>query len=625
MQLDSSKQSEVTARWKKDGKLASATIRLYLVGRDVFPSCFRVYLLQVNMPATCLVCHKTATSSNHSMHRFPPKSAPAKRQQWLKAFQLEEHQVLDHHRVCSRHFPNGDISQAPSLNLGRRFASPKKMTNARGVRAAKRRRLCSPPSILSRNTPSNSCEATSATVSDERRLSPLAMPSRSTTSSSREATPATLSDERRLSPPSIPSGNGTTPTSSCEGASVLSNSAPPSSSDFDFFSGEESSFDTSSVISSVTSKKNDTEVIINTALVARIEMLEAEKKSLMKKLSGQKPKLLRLEEIASNNKLVRFYTGFESYDTLMSFFEFLGDAVNHLQYWGSKPSSKRSRKTKLNPINQLLLTLMKLRLDLRERDLATRFGISVSSVSKYFITWVCFLYRHLSELNWMPEVEQVKATLPHAFKDKYPQTYLILDATELFIETPTDLHIQSSTWSNYKHHNTAKFLVGCTPNGAIIFVSELYVGSISDVELTRVSGLIQMLSGKSDICVMADRGFTIRDQLSAINVGLNIPPFLEGRGQLPACEVLKGRKIASVRIHVERAINRIKCFSILKTCLPITLSRIANQIVCVCCWLVNFQPILISPPSDDDTEVDEFLQSLCSSESGSSDDESCSD
>ena len=30
------------------------------------------------------------------------------------------------------------------------------------------------------------------------------------------------------------------------------------------------------------------------------------------------------------------------------------------------------------------------------------------------------------------------------------------------LEKPTDLCIQSSTWSNYKHHSTAKFLVACT-------------------------------------------------------------------------------------------------------------------------------------------------------------------
>ena len=45
---------------------------------------------------------------------------------------------------------------------------------------------------------------------------------------------------------------------------------------------------------------------------------------------------------------------------------------------------------KLDPLNQLLLTLIKLKLNLPHRDLAHRFGISVSVVSKYFITWICF-------------------------------------------------------------------------------------------------------------------------------------------------------------------------------------------------------------------------------------------
>lgn len=587
-----------------------------------------------NMPATCVVCKKTARNQV-SMHRIPPKSTPAKRQQWLKALQLEEHQIMEYHRVCSRHFPNGDVSQPPSLHLGKRFASPKKMASDRGIRATKRKRLCSPPSISSSTSLSRDVSL--------RLRSPQSIPSRSATPvslgeaiPSRSATPVSLSEEPSSSTTFIsdlPSGSTTpvSPVSACEGISVANIRRSSVLSSSDVCSGEESSFETLSTVSA-TSRRNETEVVINTALVARIEALEAEKRTLAKKLFNQKPKQFCLQEIADNDKLIKFYTGFDSYDTLMSFFGFLGDAVHNLQYWGSKPSSKSSpkrRKHKLDPLNQLFLTLMKLRLDLRERDLAIRFGIAVSTVSKYFITWVCFLYRHLSEINWMPEVAQVKATLPHSFKDKYPQTYLILDATEIFLETPTDLHIQSSTWSNYKHHNTGKFLVGCTPNGCITFISELYVGSISDVELTRVSGLVQSLSGKSDISVMADRGFTIRDQLNAINVGLNIPPFMEGRGQLPACEVMEGRKIASVRIHVERAINRIKRFSILQGPLPITLSRIANQIVTVCCWLVNFQPVLISPPasasmSDDDKEVEDYFQSFYSSESESNDD-SCSD
>ena len=98
------------------------------------------------------------------------------------------------------------------------------------------------------------------------------------------------------------------------------------------------------------------------------------------------------------------------------------------------------------------------------------------------------MYHHLQE---MPSVEQVKGTMPQSFKEKYPSSYVIIDASEIFIETPTDLHIQSSTWSNYKHHNTAKLLIACTPNGAISYVSPLYVSAISDVELTKTCRFIE--------------------------------------------------------------------------------------------------------------------------------------
>jgi len=97
----------------------------------------------------------------------------------------------------------------------------------------------------------------------------------------------------------------------------------------------------------------------------------------------------------------------------------------------------------------------------------------------------------LSEIDWWPSQESVFSTSPVPFKEKYPLVFAIIDATEVFIETPSDLFLQSSTWSNYKSHNTCKFLVACTPNGCICFISDGYVGSISDVELTKVSGFLE--------------------------------------------------------------------------------------------------------------------------------------
>jgi len=168
------------------------------------------------------------------------------------------------------------------------------------------------------------------------------------------------------------------------------------------------------------------------------------------------------------------------------------------------------------------------------------------------------------------------STLPHSFKQLYPNTFAIIDGSEIFLETPSDLCMQSSTWSQYKHHNTAKFLVACTPNGAISFVSPVFVGSISAIELTRESGFLTTFQDKPGISVMADSGFTIKDMLKDIGIELNIPPFMEGRAQLPVKEVQEGRRIASVRIHVERAIGRMKNFAILQGTFPISMSHIIN-------------------------------------------------
>ena len=81
-------------------------------------------------------------------------------------------------------------------------------------------------------------------------------------------------------------------------------------------------------------------------------------------------------------------------------------------------------------------------------------------------------------------------------------------------------------------------------------------------------------------------------QLDVAN--LSMLPFLDGRMQLPAEEVQKGRKNGSLHVHVERAIGRMKIYDILKVTnifIPITIVRHINQIVCVhCMWITALVP-----------------------------------
>ena len=92
---------------------------------------------------------------------------------------------------------------------------------------------------------------------------------------------------------------------------------------------------------------------------------------------------------------------------------------------------------------------------------------------------------------------------------------------------------------------------------------------------------------------MADRGFTIEEELKPLKVDLNIPAFLAGRERLTEDEVTESQGIAAVRIHVERAIQRIKKFRQIRNEIPLTLHGSINQIWTVACQLTYLMPPLI--------------------------------
>jgi len=167
--------------------------------------------------------------------------------------------------------------------------------------------------------------------------------------------------------------------------------------------------------------------------------------------------------------------------------------------------------------------------------------------------------------------------MPVAFKEQYPNTQLIIDATEFGIEHPSSLASQSCTFSSYKNKNTVEVLIGIIPSGTIVFVSPIYEGSISDKKLIQKSGLLEKLEIGDEI--MADKGFDIQDLLVPLGVRLNIPPFLSSDTQFSCEDVVKTKKIAKLRIHVERAILRFKEFRILRSPIPASMWDSLNEFI----------------------------------------------
>ena len=335
------------------------------------------------------------------------------------------------------------------------------------------------------------------------------------------------------------------------------------------------------------------EISINTDVTLRdlqelekkLPVLENEMRILKEKFDHMQ---FRLANISHDDKMVAFYTGFPSFATMKACFEYLGPAANYLSYKEKNESDAlcSGRPHILPPIEEFFIVMIRLRLGLMEQDIAYRFNISQSTVSRIIITWINFMYLQFKDLPLWPKKEVVTSYMPQVFKEQYPSTRVIIDATEIFIEQPHLPEIQKMTFSSYKNHNTYKALIGISPSGAITFVSKLFSGSISDKELTRQSGLLDLLeSGDS---VMADKGFDIAEYLIPRGVNLNIPPFLRGAEQFTHKELVENRRIASLRIHVERAMERIKNFHIFDRVLPATLTDIADRMFFVCCILCNF-------------------------------------
>lgn len=316
-----------------------------------------------------------------------------------------------------------------------------------------------------------------------------------------------------------------------------------------------------------------------------------------------------LDKIKDDNKAMLFYTGFSNYGIFESVFGYLESKAEKLQYWRGKSEvtdsksyqnqgSKPGQKRKITLKDEFFIVLVRLKVGLFVRDISERFNLSQGQFSKVFTTWINFLYYELPLIFPFPSKELIASNLPKSFA-LYPTTRIILDCTEVFIEIPSSMAAQSETWSNYKHHNTYKVLVGVSPNGVCTFVSNLWGGRVSDKEITKQSGILDLLEPGDNI--MADKGFIIDDILPR-GVTLNIPPFRGPNEQLSSKDVEETMNIAAVRIHVEREMARIKNYHILDGVLPLSLKHISNQMFSVIAYLTNFMPPLV-PPGNSNREI----------------------
>ena len=220
----------------------------------------------------------------------------------------------------------------------------------------------------------------------------------------------------------------------------------------------------------------------------------------------------------------------------------------------------------------------------------------ITEVSEIFSTWIDRMADCLGQISFITDRGTMKAALPSCFKPDYEDVYFIIDCTEFFIEKPSQVTQQSATWSEYKGHNTGKGLIALSPLLLPVFVSDIYPGSISDEDIVTQCGILEH-AHRGDIW-LADKGFLIQHILDDYGVRVETPAKLEGKKQFTEEEDIKNRRNSQVRVHVERAIRRVKVFRLLKGNIPIRCVHLLSKIWKVCAWLTAFLPPLIDEKGD---------------------------
>lgn len=248
------------------------------------------------------------------------------------------------------------------------------------------------------------------------------------------------------------------------------------------------------------------------------------------------------------------------------------------------------------PVWHVILTLKKLKCDRAFKELGYEFAVSPSTAARIFAACIPKMTACLKPFLVKLDPIAIKRNLPMGFRQKFRDVCCIIDCFEVEIMKPSKPTLQALTWSSYKNCNTIKFLVAATPDGEVFFISKGYGGRATDSDIVKESNFVDCFSDITNPVILGDRGFKhIEALLAQHNVKLLRPPSAASGTQLSAEDAKLTKQIASLRVHIERVIRRIREFAILKphSVLHSALLRYIDELVLIACALINVQDSLI--------------------------------
>ncbi|XP_057711562.1 uncharacterized protein LOC130928817 [Corythoichthys intestinalis] len=179
----------------------------------------------------------------------------------------------------------------------------------------------------------------------------------------------------------------------------------------------------------------------------------------------------------NNDGKVQYYTGMPNLASFMTFFCFLLPLMP-------------AQESRLSPFQVLLLTFMRLRLDLPIQHLAHIFSISTSTANATFRETVSFLYTNLRPSITWPNQNTLQKTTPVQFVEAFGgKAVAIIDCLRVSIQKPSTCNGRQKVSGGH-----VTYLIALSLGGFVGFVSHACNGFITTKNMLEKSGFLCKLS-----------------------------------------------------------------------------------------------------------------------------------
>lgn len=244
------------------------------------------------------------------------------------------------------------------------------------------------------------------------------------------------------------------------------------------------------------------------------------------------------------------------------------------------------RTATLNGRDQILLTVIWLRVYPTHEVLGYLFGVSDSTVSRIIQRVLPLLEQAGRDRMRMPDPGRKRRRSLDQLLSDTPELAVVIDSFEQKVQRPKAVDERDGFYSGKKKTHTLKSQVAVDEEtGAIVDVSDSVTGPTADIKLLEASGLLERLP--KDVGGIGDLAYVGIEKLHP--QGLGAAPHRKPRGQpRPPEDVAYNTAFSRRRIIVEHTIGRLRRFqSLTQTDRQHRQNHAAR--VCAVAGLVNLQ------------------------------------